>query len=130
MVAQLPAVVAPENDDGVIGKTLMVERVEQSADLGVGIADAGVVAVSQRLGKVGRNGVAFRHVGVGVQLTVVMPGKGRGAVGQVVDQRQGNFLRVVQVPVFLRRDERQMRLEKADGKEERAALLPSTHAIA
>ena len=44
--AELPAMVAPQDDDGVIGEAFLLERIENESDLGVHVADSGVVAVA------------------------------------------------------------------------------------
>ena len=45
MLAQFPPVVAPKDDDGVVGKLEFVERAKQPAYLGVDEADRSVIAV-------------------------------------------------------------------------------------
>ena len=60
---------------GVVGEAFLVERIEHPADLRVGVADAGIVAVAQRLGEVGGDGIFLRHAGVVVQFAVGVAGK-------------------------------------------------------
>ena len=59
------AVVAPEADDGVVG---LAKMVKQAADLCIGEANRGVVAVDQPALEVGRDGASLRRVGVAAQL--------------------------------------------------------------
>ena len=123
MVAELPAVVTPEHDDRVVGDTGLVEGVEHAADLRVGVTDAGVVAVAKPAGHVSRQWVARRDVEVLVEFTVGVSGK-RGRAGrQLVDRGPWDRGRIVEVPILLRRHERQMRLEESDGEEEGFVLL-------
>ena len=42
--------ITPEDDDGVVGETEFVQRLQQAADLCVDVADTGVVAVDQLAG--------------------------------------------------------------------------------
>ena len=82
VIAELPAVIAPEHDDGVVREAFLVERIEHLADLRVGVADARVVAVTQRLREVGGNRIFLRHAEVVVQLAVVVSGKLRATRGR------------------------------------------------
>ena len=45
--AKLPAVVAPQNDDGVLRQILALQFIQNLADLGVGVADGRIVTVLQ-----------------------------------------------------------------------------------
>ena len=66
VVAEVEAVVAPEDDDGVVGDALFVEGVEEFTDLGVGVGDAGAVAVDEfTLELFGEEAGAFGDTGVG-----------------------------------------------------------------
>ena len=47
VVAQMPAVVAPENDDRVLGEAVGVQRVEHTAALRIHVTDGRVVAADQ-----------------------------------------------------------------------------------
>ena len=46
VLAQVPSVVAPEDDDGVLGEAELLQGVQDPADLRIDIADAGVVGVA------------------------------------------------------------------------------------
>ena len=50
--AEVPAVVAEEEDDGVVGELQVVEFVEDAAELGVHVRDAGAVTVDEGAGEV------------------------------------------------------------------------------
>ena len=50
MLAEIPAVIAPEHDDGVIPQSQAVKLGYHSAYLRVGATDAGVVAVHESAG--------------------------------------------------------------------------------
>ena len=60
VVAEVVAVVAPEDDDGVLGEAGAVEFVEDPADLGVHVAEGGVVAVDELAGECLRRGGDLR----------------------------------------------------------------------
>jgi hypothetical protein len=119
VLAELPAVVAPQNDDRVVGEAFFVERIKQAADLSIGEADAGVVAVAQRFGEVGGDGIARRHAGIAVQLAIRVTDEVRRAFRIALKRRDGNRLWIVHVPILLRCDEGQMRLHKAHAEEKR-----------
>ncbi len=70
MIAQLPTMIAPQNDDGTFGQTMLIKRIKYSTDLSVGVAYAGIVAVTQRLGVIIRDRISARHPGVAVKFTV------------------------------------------------------------
>jgi len=46
VLAEVPAVVSPEDDDGVIGETEVAEFLDDLSDLGISIADAGGVVLA------------------------------------------------------------------------------------
>ena len=66
MLAELPAVIAPEHDDRVVGETFFIESVKHFADLCIGVADAGIVAVAQCFREFSRDGIILRHARVSV----------------------------------------------------------------
>lgn len=48
--AEVEAVVAPKDDDGVVGEAESVEGVEKLADEGIDVAHAGIVSVDEGAG--------------------------------------------------------------------------------
>ena len=115
--AEEESVIAPEHDDRVVGEAEFVEGVDDLADLGVDVADAGVVGVAgfglEFLGVfyvAGRAAVACeflrRHVLGGI------------AMRRVVVVGEFDFSAVVEVPVFLRRVEGKVRAPEAAGEKE------------
>ncbi len=46
VLAEVPAVVTPENDEGVVGEAELVEACDDFSNLGVGIGDAGGVVAA------------------------------------------------------------------------------------
>src|ERR1051326_8738150 len=48
VIAEVPAMVAPEYDDGVGGELKTIEFVDDASDLGIDETDGGVIAVNQR----------------------------------------------------------------------------------
>ena len=114
--------IAPQHDDRVVGEPFFVERIQQSPDLRVGVADAGVVAVTQRLRELGGDRIARRHTRVRMDLAVRVAREFRRALRKSIGRGERNLIRVVEIPVLLRRDERQMRLQETDGQKERLLL--------
>ncbi len=110
--------VAPEDDVGAFGESALVERVEHEAELGVHVAGGGIVTVDEAAGGGGVNVALGRHVGVLAQLAAELPGVGGRAGGRLGDLGHGDGGAVVEVPVFLRGDEGEVRADEADGDEE------------
>mgnify|MGYP006135182859 CR=1 FL=1 len=115
--AEEKSVIAPENDDGVVGEAEFGEGVDDLADLGVNIADAGVVGMA----------------GLGLECFGGFHAASRAAVageffrrdvlgwivsGRIVVVREFDFIAVVEVPVFLRRVEGEVRTPEAAGEKE------------
>ena len=50
-VAEMPAVIAPDNDDRVVANTRLLECLDHQSDLGVDVADAGQIGVLQCSGQ-------------------------------------------------------------------------------
>ena len=110
--------VAPEDDDGVVRQSLLLERVQHEADLGVHIADGGIVAVTEA----SREGVAdlalIGDVGVALEFAVGVTDEARGPGRKFLVGGHVDLGRIIEVPVFLGRHEREVRLGHADGQEE------------
>ena len=123
MLAQVPAVVAPKYDDCVVGQAEAVELVEQLADLGVGIAHAGVIAVNQIAGRIIGERAFGRNLGIGPQFSRCVDRFIGRILRTVIGCGKLNLLAIVEVPVFLRGNKRQVRFEKSDGQEKRLVLL-------
>ena len=58
-VAEVPAVIAPEDDDGVFVEAGVLEGLEGEADLGVDVGGAGEVGVEEGAGEVLVDGAGF-----------------------------------------------------------------------
>ena len=115
--AEFPTVVAEEDHDGVLAEIEAVEFVEQLADLCVRVTDRGVVAMLELTREI----VGDRS-GRNAKIIAQLAAREDGVVGRVLCaklvRRQFDFCGVIHVPVFLRRDERQVRLDKSDREEE------------
>jgi len=48
--AKFPAVITPEDDDGIVTLACVIEGFHEAPNLGVDVADAGVIAVGEMLG--------------------------------------------------------------------------------
>ena len=116
LFTEVPAVVAPEDDERVLRLPDGLERVEDAAELGVHVADAGIVGVQRGAGLGGG------EIAVGVEIEIAagvaaMASSGkRRLVGEV--RRQGQFLGLVKVEEFLRRLERDVGFLEPDREEE------------
>ena len=64
--------VTPEDDDRVLFQTESPESIKQASDLGIRIADAGVVTAAEMTRLVGAELLVFRYVLVAAQLAVLM----------------------------------------------------------
>ena len=117
VLAELPAVVTPQNDHRVFREVFFVERIKQTANLSVGEADAGVVTVAQGFGEIGRDRIACWHARIAVQLAIRVTDEVRCAFRVGNKGWARDRVGVVHVPILLRRDERQMRLHKAHTEE-------------
>src|SRR3546814_9077362 len=58
MIAEVIAMIAPQDDDGVVGKPFAFERLENLADLDIDVGNAGIIAVQQLALQFGRKLVA------------------------------------------------------------------------
>ena len=65
VVAEVPTVIAPEDDDGIFGETEAVEFGEHFTDLGVGVTYAGLVTADQIKGGGVVDGAFLRDALVG-----------------------------------------------------------------
>ena len=115
--------VAGEDDDRVVGQPEFFQFTKESADLRVGEADAGEVTVDEPARGCFVERARRRDIRVGSQFTGGMHRLRRRVLRTTFNLRQCNLGPVVQVPIFLRRDERQVRLVKTHGEEKRFVLL-------
>ena len=125
VLAQVVAVIAGEDDDRVVGLPGFLQGVEHFADLRIHVGDGGVVAADRFL----LAADVHLHVDAGL---VVDAGLGNvvPVAGDLRRQRQ-LVVRQKRLEVLLRRDERHMRADKADGEKERLAgmLLDQFHGL-
>src|SRR3954451_12748971 len=119
VLAELIAVVAPEDDQGVFAQAEAVELGDDAADLGVGVADAREIAV---------NGLALYLVGdrpvfgnalVATELAGFVAGERRGAIGQLLERGETDVCVLGHVPVLFGSDPGHVWLVETDGDEER-----------
>ena len=118
---EMPAVVAPEADDGVLRHAAVRQRLHEQTDLRINVGHAGGVAVDefalQRLG----NEAGLGNVRVSPQLARVAIKRKvvRAALRELLERCERKSGAVVEVPVFFRRDEGQMRLHETDREKKR-----------
>ena len=106
----MPAVITPQDDDGVLRHAVLLERLHDPPDLGVDEARARAIATHEAAGELRREGTLIGYVEVGPQLLRVMErhrwrARWRAPLYDAVSP-------LVQVPIPLRRDEGQMRLQE------------------
>ncbi len=124
VLAELPAVIAPHDNDRVIGEIQLVERVEKLANLGIGVRQRGVISMKEFERLVGGKRTVLRNVAVVSQFSPICTGE-RWSVfrSDVIVLGQREVAAFVEVPVLLRRDERQMGLHEADREKERLVTV-------
>lgn len=118
VVAEVVAVVSPEDDDGVLGEAGVIEGFHEAADLGVHEADGGAVAVDELAGFGVVEDFGIRgDVGVVFQLApsgaVVWKSADDFSAGGDFD-----FVALIEVPVFPGGVEGEVGFVEADGEEE------------
>ena len=122
VVAEVPAVIAPENDDRIFRETGFVEGGHDLAELGVHVTRRGIVAVDEAAREfVVERVVAGRDAVVVAEFAAEL----WRVVGSAFGSGQAGGLRefggIVEVPVFFRRDEGEVGFEETDAHEERFA---------
>lgn len=117
VLAEVPAVIGGEDDDGVVGELEAIEGGENAASLGIDITDAGEIAAD--------GGTSLLRRGSDVIAGNGNAAGGEGNVGFIVGGlvRKRDFVEGVEVEVFGGGDERQVRAVKADGEEEGLVLV-------
>ena len=76
-VTQMPSMVTPHDDYGVVANPCFVQGIQHQPDLGVDVADAGIIAMQQRTGEVVPDGALLRYAVAGTQLEGGMQPSGR-----------------------------------------------------
>ena len=125
VVAQLPAVVAPQNHCRVLTQAQPVEFPEHAPHLGVHVAHAGVVAVDQHAHGGRFHRTAGGNPRVSAQFAPVRARQLRHVLGPLAPRWQLDVLGRVEVPILLRRVERQMRLQESGRQKERLVPQPA-----
>src|ERR1041384_7468935 len=116
VIAEMPAVVAPQNDNRIRGEAEAIEFVKHLANLGIDKTDGSMVAMNHGPRLIIAQRAGLGNVAVLPQLAPVA----RRISGRT--DRRGAQLghsegcAIVKVPIFLRRTKWQMRLEKSDGE--------------
>ena len=121
--AQVPAMISPQNNDRVLAQVEPVQFIEYLADLRVHVTHRGAVGVPELAAIVLILQRALRDMVLPDQLKAwVKRNEGVDAVRHTWEGDGGNFPGIIQIPVFLRRVERQVRFVEADGQSELLAL--------
>ena len=128
MLAQLPAVVAPENHNRVVREAQLLQLLQQPPDLRVDQADRRVIAVLEpsllgfRQSALTRI-VRSREIEIVAQLVHRVHGQRGRAARQKGIRRQRNLVAVIKLPVFAWRDKGQVRPDEARRQKEGLILL-------
>ena len=124
VLAEVPTVVTPKDDDGILVEPEGFQLRHDAADLCVGVADGGVVSMAQLACEVVGHVSGGRNTAVIADLAVVHINRVFGRVlGHKSVGGQLDFRGIIHVPVFFRRDEGQVRFDETDREEERLVLL-------
>ena len=123
VVAEVPAVVAPQDDDRVLVESVRLEGVEHLADLRVGVAGGGVIAVDELTLHRVVDGAGLRAPLVVAQLAPIGRRELGGALWRRAELGEFELRRIVEVPILLRCVERQVGPQEPDGDEERLVRL-------
>ena len=116
VLAEVPAVVSPEDDGGILGEAEIVELLDDSSDLGIGVADAGGVVLADFSCEFGILIGVFSPAVIFHELTGAMPGS--FAFGFFWVRDGGKLCVFVEVEIFLWRAEGEVGAEDAGGEEE------------
>lgn len=119
--AEVPAVVAPEDDEGVFGEAEFCEALDDAANLGVGVGDAGGVVAADFSGEFLVLAGILAPALVFHELTGAVPGGFTFGLGGVRDG--GKFHVFVVREVFGRSAEGEVGAEDAGGEEEGLACF-------
>ena len=124
MLAEVPTVVTPKDNDGILVEPEGFQLRHDAADLGVGVADGGVVSMPQFAREVVGHVSRGWNAAVSTDLTIVHIDRILGRVlGDKSVGGQFDFRGIIHVPVFFRRGEGQVRFDETDREEKRLVLL-------
>ena len=124
MLAEVPAMIAPEDDDGITSKGEAIQFSQHITQQLIGIAGAGEVSVAHHPMEVIRVFIKIPQM-VGAEFTAAFQLL-RGVIWASPVVGELYFFRVVEIPVFLGGVEWQVRADKAAGKKEGFAFLLET----
>ena len=101
VLAEVPTVVTPKDDDGILVESEGFQLCHDAADLGVGVADGGVVSMAQFARKVVGHVSGGGNTAVIADLAVVHIDRVFGRVlGDETVGGEFDFRGIIQVPVF------------------------------
>ena len=125
-VPQMPTMIAPDHDHGVVPDTRFVESLEHHSDLRIDITDAGIISMQEGLGQLRANRSLLGNTMAGAQLEGSMQPRSRPTLRALGLLSQFDFFTIIQIPIFFRGDEIEMRLFETEGQKERLLgfLLP------
>lgn len=117
VLAEVPTVVAPQEDDGVVGQAELFQAIQHESDLSIGIGNAGGVVAAEGSGEVG----VLSWVAIPAMISHKFAGAvPSGLAGGLVGMGDGWEIGIgVEVEILLRRAEGEVRADPADGEKER-----------
>ena len=118
VVAEVKAVIAPQDDDGVVGKLEAVEFVEHATDLRIRKTGGGIVAVNQFPGVFVRERALRGNIAILAKFAPAGRRISWGAGGRFAAFGKLEGFAVVEIPVTFRRAEGEMRFKNSDREKE------------
>ncbi len=110
VVAEFPAVVAPEHDDRIVAEAEAVEFAQDASNLSIGVGDTSVVAVDQKAQGSGIDGAGLRDAGVVAEFAPFRASAAGHVFGPCGAGGKLDGSGIVKIPVTLGRVEWQMGL--------------------
>jgi hypothetical protein len=123
LFSEVEAVVSPQQDHGSIRQVKFGELLEQPTGKGVDVADAGIISVPELL-RLGCAQLAVpRDIRVAFQFPPTADTQLRGSFGILARDGRGYFFALIEISIFLRGAEGEVRLAETHCEEERFALF-------
>ena len=117
-VTEVPTVIAPKDDNGVVALTRFIESIQNEANLGINIRSACEIGMHKGVRKLGPHIAGFGNAVADPQLKARVETSGRAALRWILMLGGGNFFRIVEVPVFLGCDKMEVRFGETETNKE------------
>ena len=107
-ISQMPTVITPDHNHRIISNTRLLQSIEHQSNLRIYVADAGIIAMQESFAQFRSDRTFFGNAVSGAQLEGGMQSGGRPSNGTVRLIRQFDFLAIIKIPIFFRRNEIEM----------------------